>query len=91
MLHIVKTVSALEDVVNVFREGDSLLLIEQAVYAANSQHKAYRQIKGLETFVLSADSMARGIENRITPNANLVDYDGFVELTIKHSNSITWE
>ncbi|EEX93426.1 hypothetical protein VIOR3934_09338 [Vibrio orientalis CIP 102891 = ATCC 33934] len=91
MLHIVKTIQALEEVVTVFSDGDSLILIEQAVFAANPQHKAYRQIQGLDIFVLVSDAKARGIENRISSNITLADYDGFVELTVTHTNSVTWE
>lgn len=91
MLHIVKNIQALEEVVTVFNDGDSLILIEQAVFAANPQHKAYRQIQGLNISVLASDAKARGIENRISSNIALIDYDGFVELTVTHSNSVTWE
>lgn len=91
MLHIVKNIQALEEVVTVFNDGDSLILIEQAVFAANPQHKAYRQIQGLNISVLVSDAKARGIENRISSNIALIDYDGFVELTVTHSNSVTWE
>ena len=91
MLHIVKNIQALEEVVTFFNDGDSLILIEQAVFAANPQHKAYRQIQGLNISVLASDAKARGIENRISSNIALIDYDGFVELTVTHSNSVTWE
>lgn len=91
MLHIVKTVHALPEVVNLFQAGDALLLIEESVYAANPQHRAYRQIQGLNIAVLANDAKARGIENRISSNVVLVDYDGFVELTTNHANSMTWE
>ncbi|MFB9215400.1 sulfurtransferase complex subunit TusB [Vibrio sinaloensis] len=91
MLHIVKTISALEDVMRVLRDEDSLLLVEQAVFAANPQHKAYRQIQGFEISVLTADAKARAIDNRISPSVTFVDFAGFVELTEKHANSTTWE
>lgn len=91
MLHIVKTVSALDDVLRVFRDGDDLLLVEQAVYAANPMHRAYRQIQGCDISVLIADAKARAIDNRIINKATLLDFEGFVELTVKHSNSTTWE
>ncbi|WP_394128604.1 sulfurtransferase complex subunit TusB [Vibrio hepatarius] len=91
MLHIVKNIQALEEVVSVFSDGDSLILIEQAVFAANPQHKVYRQIQGLDISVLNSDAKARGIENRISSNIALIDYDGFVELTVTHTNSVTWE
>ncbi|TFH89634.1 sulfurtransferase complex subunit TusB [Vibrio ouci] len=91
MLHIVKNIQALAEVVTAFSDGDSLILIEQAVFAANPQHKAYRQIQGLDISVLVSDAKARGIENRISSNIALIDYDGFVELTVTHTNSVTWE
>jgi len=91
MLHIVKTVQALEEVVQVIAESDQLLLVEQAVYAANSQHKAFSRVKGANTSVLVADAQARGIANRISPSVRRVDFDGFVELTVEQPNSVTWE
>ncbi|RTZ13650.1 sulfurtransferase complex subunit TusB [Vibrio aquaticus] len=91
MLHIVKTIQALPDVVSLFQADDALLLIEESVYAANPQHHVYRQIQGLNIAVLANDAKARGIENRISSNVVLVDYNGFVELTTNHANSMTWE
>ena len=91
MLHIVKTVQALEDVSRVATETDKVLLVEQAVYAANPQHVAFPRVKGLNTSVLEADIEARGIANRISPSIVRVDFEGFVELTVEQPNSVTWE
>ncbi len=46
MLHIIKSVQALNDAVNAFSKDDELLLIEDAVYAANPQHHAYPLLDG---------------------------------------------
>ncbi|PAU35394.1 sulfurtransferase complex subunit TusB [Vibrio coralliilyticus] len=91
MLHIVKSVVALEDVVKVYADGDALLLIEDAVYAVNPQHKTYPLIKGFNTFVLQSDLTARGILNRMSPSIEMVDYEGFVDLTSEQENSLTWD
>ncbi|MGY3685794.1 sulfurtransferase complex subunit TusB [Vibrio coralliilyticus] len=91
MLHIVKSVAALEDVVKVYADGDALLLIEDAVYAVNPQHKTYPLIKGVNTFVLQSDLAARGILNRMSPSIEMVDYEGFVDLTSEQENSLTWD
>lgn len=91
MLHIVKSVQALEDALRVLNEQDKLLLVEQAVYAANPQHQAFHRIKGLDASVLQADLNARGIANRVSPSLQQVDFEGFVELTVEQANSITWE
>ncbi|MBN3495643.1 sulfurtransferase complex subunit TusB [Vibrio neptunius] len=91
MLHIVKSVTALEDVVKVYIDGDVLLLIEDAVYSVNPQHKTYPLIKGLNTFVLRNDLAARGILNRTSPSIETVDYESFVDLTSEQENSLTWD
>lgn len=91
MLHIVKTVQSLADVLLVVTDKDEVLLVEQAVYAANPHHQVYSSVKGLNVSVLDADADARGIANRISPSVARVSFEGFVELTANHLNSITWE
>ncbi|WP_321283299.1 sulfurtransferase complex subunit TusB [uncultured Vibrio sp.] len=91
MLHIIKTVSALEDAVALFSEQDDILLIEDAVYAANPQHQAFHHVKGTAVFALESDIQARGMGNRISPSVTVVTYTGFVELTVKQDKSLTWD
>ncbi|KJY81587.1 sulfur relay protein TusB [Vibrio galatheae] len=91
MLHIVKTIEALVEASQVISESDQLLLVEQAVYAANPLHNAFPMTKGMSAFVLEADIAARGIANRISPSVTCVDFAGFVDLTAEQPNSITWE
>ena len=91
MLHIIKTVSALEDAVAMFSEQDDILLIEDAVYAANPQHQAFHHVKSAAVFALESDIQARGMGNRISPSVVVVSYSGFVELTVKQDKSLTWD
>ncbi|MFM2648739.1 sulfurtransferase complex subunit TusB [Vibrio diabolicus] len=91
MLHIIKTVSALEDAMPLCSAQDDILLIEDAVYAANSQYKAFSHLKNRSVFVLESDIHARGIANRISPSLTIVNYSGFVELTVKQDKSLTWD
>ncbi len=91
MLHIIKTISALEDAVLLCSEQDAILLIEDAVYAANPQHQAFSKVKHNKVFALQSDSQARGMVNRISPSVTVVSYSGFVELTAKHDKSLTWD
>lgn len=90
MLHIVKTVQAIEEAIRVHTQGDQLILIEEAVYAVNPLHNAYPMIQGANIAALQADIDARGISNRISPSVQVVDYAGFVKLTAEQANSITW-
>ncbi len=91
MLHIIKTISALEDAVLLCSEQDAILLIEDAVYAANPQHQAFSQVKHSKVFALQSDIQARGMVNRISPSVSVVGYSGFVELTAKQDKSLTWD
>ncbi|UUM30859.1 sulfurtransferase complex subunit TusB [Vibrio japonicus] len=90
MLHIVKSPQALLELGAVVDEHDDVLLIEDAVYVANPQHKDFLKVKGMRVSVLIADLEARGVINRTSPSVALVDYNGFVSLTAKHETSLTW-
>lgn len=90
MLHIVKQPNALLELIEVYQVGDQLLLVEDSVYLCNAQHPMFTILKSMDVFVLKADAEARGIYNRISPSLSVVDFDGFVELTVAHSTSLTW-
>ncbi|MFM2622046.1 sulfurtransferase complex subunit TusB [Vibrio owensii] len=93
MLHIIKSVAALDDAMALYSdsEQDDVLLIEDAVYAANPQHKAFSKVKGPSVFALQSDIEARGMSNRISPSIEVIGYAGFVELTAKQAKSLTWD
>ncbi|MGR5546868.1 sulfurtransferase complex subunit TusB [Vibrio sp. PNB22_2_2] len=91
MLHIIKSVAALDDVMALYSEQDDVLLIEDAVYAANPQHNAFSKVKGPSVFALQSDIDARGMANRISHSVRLISYEGFVELTVKQEKSLTWD
>ncbi|MGR5238819.1 sulfurtransferase complex subunit TusB [Vibrio alfacsensis] len=91
MLHIIKSVAALDDAMALYSEQDDVLLIEDAVYAANPQHQAFSKVKGPSVFALQGDIDARGMTNRISPSVSTIGYEGFVELTVKQDKSLTWD
>ena len=95
MLHIIKTPSALHDVQRYMAASDSLLLVEDAVYAANPQHFAYTlmntALSQTKVYVLKEDVLARGVSSSIDEITHLVDYAGFVDLTAEHTHSMTWD
>tara|TARA_Y100001956_G_scaffold39372_1_gene38674 strand:- start:115 stop:390 length:276 start_codon:yes stop_codon:yes gene_type:complete len=90
MLHIIKSVQALSNAILVCDNGDDLLLIEDAVYAVNPKHHAHHLLKGHSCAVLASDLAARAMANRVSSQLAVVDYCGFVDLTIKHPQSLTW-
>ena len=68
-----------------------MLLIEDAVYAVNPQHIEFSRSKNLNTFVLRGRLEARGMVYRVSPSVHIVDYDGFVELTVEQPTSVDLE
>ncbi|WP_226596391.1 sulfurtransferase complex subunit TusB [Marinobacter nauticus] len=67
------------------QQGDTLLLIEDAVLALLDRE---RQLPGA-SYGLETDANARAVANRV-PAEQLVDYAGFVQLTVIHSRIINW-
>jgi len=67
--------------------GDAVLLLEDAVYAAQT---ALPLPAGVALYVLAADLAARGISASIRPNSCFVDYAGFVDLSLAHDKVINW-
>ncbi len=90
MLHIVKSIHSLTELVSLYKEGDQVILVEDAVYASNAQHPAFPILKSLAVCVLAADVQARGIQNRVSPSITLVDFSAWVDLSAEQANSLTW-
>lgn len=91
MLHIVKHYRSLDEAIANMLKNDDLLLVEDAVYAAVKGHKANLGLVAatISTYSLMADVEARGLI--LDSTQQTVDFVGFVDLTEKHSSSITWE
>lgn len=75
--------------------GDSVLLIEDAVVGAVDRSDFAEQIKTAladkAVYALSNDLAARGIqESRVITGVQLIDYAGFVDLTINNEKTQSW-
>jgi tRNA 2-thiouridine synthesizing protein B len=98
MLHIVNKspaqAPALHSCLRVAQEGDSVLLIEDAVYAATAAGAAAsgleQALKHLKLYVLLPDLEARGMAARRIDSAQAVDYGGFVDLVAGHASCQSW-
>ena len=97
MLHIINKSplerSALESCLRVAQSG-SILLIEDAVYAASRGHASAARIEDamgrFKVFALQADLDARGIGDRLIDGVTAVDYGGFVGLVAEHPACHSW-
>jgi tRNA 2-thiouridine synthesizing protein B len=82
---------ALQQCLTLLNAEDALLLIEDAVIAAQAKHPMFEQLNELSLQgrlnVLSVDLDARGINNVI---GNLCTYSDFVELVAKHKSQMAW-
>ncbi|MFM8330769.1 MAG: sulfurtransferase complex subunit TusB [Candidatus Methylumidiphilus sp.] len=72
-------------------EGDALVLLEGGVYAALAGHADALALRQVEIYAVSADLAARGIaEEALAEGVAVVDYAGLVELSLRHSPSLSW-
>ena len=97
MLHIVNKSplekSTLDAVLRLAASG-TLLLIEDAVYAATrgnvAEAKVRQAMAKLKVCALMPDLQARGVADRLIDGVAAVDYDGFVDLVAEHKNCQSW-
>jgi tRNA 2-thiouridine synthesizing protein B len=86
--------SALDTCLRYAREGSSVLLIEDGVYAAARDtavaHKMQDALKRVQLYALKPDVEARGMQNRVMDGVRLVDYGGFVDLVAEHDAVQSW-
>ncbi|PKG40530.1 sulfurtransferase complex subunit TusB [Psychromonas sp. Urea-02u-13] len=95
ILHTVNTspfqTHALQQCLSLLNSEDCLLLIEDAVVAAQAQHPLFKELSELaeqgRLKVLTSDLQARGIENRI---GNQCAYADFVTLVTEHTSQMAW-
>lgn len=95
MLHLVNKSpyerNSLATCVGYVRDGDTVLLIEDGVYAAIATGKAAAQLKGLDVAALGSDLKARGItEDKLIKEIKIVDYAGFVDLVEAKDKVQSW-
>ena len=75
------------------KDGSTILLIEDGVYAATSGTGVADKIKnasGVSFAVLGPDLQARGLESKLADGIKVVDYEGFVNLVAEHDSVQSW-
>ncbi len=91
--------SALNDCLSVLEfdnnSASAILLIEDAVYAAlNRSSYAYLQEKikslAIPCYVLKEDMLLRGLHAGLIESFSIVDYAGFVQLSIDYNKVQSW-
>lgn len=87
--------NSLERAIQFSQAGSSILLIEDAVYAAMKGCAVEAMVKGAmgdkKVFALKSDLMARAIkDDRIIEGIEVVDYAGFVDLVEANDKVQAW-
>ena len=98
MLHIVNKspfqTSSLDTCLALAQPGHALLLIEDGIYAATTGSAMEAKVRAacatLKVYALQPDMDARGVTGKLIDGVTLVDYSGFVDLTVEHTTSNSW-
>ncbi|MGF1874315.1 sulfurtransferase complex subunit TusB [Photobacterium frigidiphilum] len=97
MLHTVTTspfhTQSLQSCLRYISQDDEILLLQDAVFAGLRENILSKTIKvsGVKIYLLKEDLLARGIENKVDEYFEVVDYSGFVSLSIQHEAQMKWE
>ena len=86
---------ALASCLRLIVDGDALLLIEDGVYGVLSQHTLAAEIldcreRNIAVYALTADVLARGLQDRVSDYINLCDDAVFVDLCCKADKTQSW-
>jgi len=87
--------NSLEACARLATKGSSVLMIEDGVYGAmkgTSKSDVVTSVMGdVSFYVLGPDLKARGIgEDKLIDGIKVVDYDGFVKLTVENDKVQAW-
>ncbi|MFZ0254835.1 MAG: sulfurtransferase complex subunit TusB [Gammaproteobacteria bacterium] len=99
MLHIVNKSpfekTTLDSCLRYAQEGSAVLLIEDGVYAAlrgtSVSERMRDALEAIKVYVLEPDLKTRGMDqSKLLDGVELVDYGGFVDLTVAHDIVQSW-
>ena len=96
ILHIVNqspfASTVLKQCMDRLKHNDGLVLLEDGVYSATSQHPLAKNIASIKRcYVIKNDLLARGINpSEIIHTIQLIEYDEFVKLTIEFPLNHSW-
>ena len=87
--------NSLESCLRLAKKGSSVLLFEDGVIGAMQNTKFSDAVKqamnDLSFYVLGPDIKARGLnDSNVVDGIEVIDYDGFVDLTTEHKTVQSW-
>jgi tRNA 2-thiouridine synthesizing protein B len=86
--------NALEACLRSSKDGSSILLIEDGIYAALDGTAISDQIKEAmktkKVYALKPDVDARGVQSKVMDGIEQIDYTGFVNLVVENDKVQSW-
>ena len=87
--------NTLESCISLAKSGSSVLLIEDGVIGAMKgtvhSQKIADAMETVSFYVLGPDLKARGLsESNVVDGIKVIDYNGFVDLTVDHDTVQSW-
>ena len=87
--------SSLETCLRLAGKGNALVLLEDGVYGSmqgsNASGMVEKALSDVSIYVLGADMKARGVdESKIIDGIKVIDYKGFVDLTVENDKVNAW-
>lgn len=72
--------------------SDCILLLQDSVASVISGNKHLELLldSGAPVYALSEDVVARGLNSLVDARIHLVNYKGFVKLTVQHLQQMSW-
>jgi tRNA 2-thiouridine synthesizing protein B len=73
-------------------DTDDVLFIQNGVLLSINGNRYLEELlqTGASVYVLRDDLDARGLTGHVSERVQVVDYSGFVSLTVKHPQSLSW-
>ena len=96
MLHTITTspfhTHSLQSCLRYISQDDEILLLQDAVVAGLKENIWCEAIKnsGVKIYLLKEDLLARGIIDKVDDRFEVVDYKGFVSLSVKQETQMNW-
>tara|TARA_Y100000817_G_C16759902_1_gene501148 strand:- start:266 stop:568 length:303 start_codon:yes stop_codon:yes gene_type:complete len=87
--------NSLETCLRLIDKGSSILFIEDGVYSAikntKYEQKIIKSLENIKMYVLEPDIQARGLDkSSLITNIEVIDYRGFVKLTVENEKIQNW-
>ncbi|MBD2815610.1 sulfurtransferase complex subunit TusB [Xenorhabdus budapestensis] len=79
-------------ILGLITDADDVLLIQNGVLLSVNGNRYLAELirTGAGIYALQDDLDARGLANQVSDRVQVVNYNGFVSLTVKHQQSFSW-